>query len=77
MLIKEQEFYDSHKEELRKKYLNKRIVISNNEIRGSYDTDAEALKEALKTMKPGTFMIKLVTATDEETVQRYYSRVYV
>lgn len=76
MLIKEQEFYDSHKEELRKKYLNKRIVISSNEIKGAYDSDAEALKESLKTMKPGSFMIKLVTATDDEKVQRFYSRVY-
>lgn len=76
MLIKEQEFYDSHKEELRKKYLNKRVVISSNEIKGAYDSDAEALKESLKTMKPGSFMIKLVTATDDEKVQRFYSRVY-
>jgi hypothetical protein len=72
----EQSFYDTHKEELRQKYTGKRVVISGNELKGVYDTDAEAFEEASKTMKPGTFMIKLVTKTDEEAIQRYMNRVY-
>ena len=77
MLNNENDFYENHKSELREKYLGKRVVISNSEIKGVYDTDKEALEESLKTMKPGTFMIRLVTATDEERMQRFFSRVYV
>lgn len=39
-------------------------------------TMGDAFNEAIKTMKPGTFMIKIVTATDEEGIQRFISRVY-
>lgn len=77
MLQKEQEFFDTHKEELRKRYLGKRIVISGNEVKGAFNSDEEALTESLKTMAPGSFMIKFVTENDEEQVQRFFSRVYV
>lgn len=77
MLSKEQEYFDSHKEELKKLYLGKRIVISGNEVKGAFNSDEEALSESLKTMAPGSFMIKFVTANDEEQVQRFFSRVYV
>ncbi|MBQ0167859.1 MAG: hypothetical protein KBT02_12195 [Treponema sp.] len=77
MLNNEKNFYENHKEELRAKYLGKRIVIANEEVKGAYDSDAEAMTEALKTLQPGTFMIKFVTPTDEEAVQRFMSRVYV
>lgn len=77
MLTKEQEYFDSHKEELRQKYLGKRIVISGNEVKGVFNSDEEALTESLKTMAPGSFMIKFITADDEEQVQRFFSRVYV
>ena len=77
MLNKEQEFFDSHKEELRKQYLGKRIVISGDEVKGVFTSDEEALTESLKTMAPGTFMIKFITENDEEHVQRFFSRVYV
>lgn len=77
MLEKEQNFFDSHKDELRQKYLGKRIVISGNEVKGVFDSDEEALAEALKTMAPGSFMIKFITENDEEQVQRFFSRVYV
>jgi hypothetical protein len=76
MLEKEQAYFEAHKDELRKNYLGKRIVISGEEIKGAYDTDGEAYTAATKTMKPGSFMIKLVTRTDQESVQRYMNRVY-
>jgi hypothetical protein len=76
MLEKEQAYFKAHKDEFRKKYLGKRIVISGEELKGAYDTDEEAYAAAVKTMKPGSFMIKLVTQTDQESVQRYMNRVY-
>jgi hypothetical protein len=76
MLDREQAYFEAHKDELRKKYLGKRIVIADEEIKGAYDTDAEAYAAAVKTLKPGSFMIKPVTQTDEEAIQRYMNRVY-
>jgi hypothetical protein len=76
MLDREQAYFEAHKDELREKYSGKRIVIAGEEIKGAYDTDAEAYAAAVKTMKPGSFMIKPVTRTDEEAIQRYMNRVY-
>jgi hypothetical protein len=77
MLEKEQAYFETHKDELRQKYAGKRLVISGSEIKGVYDTDGEAFVAATRTMKPGDFMIKLVTRTEEEAIQRYMNRVYV
>jgi hypothetical protein len=76
MLEREQAYFEAHKTELREKYQGKRVVIAGEEIKGAYDTDAEAYAAAVKTMKPGSFMIKPVTRTDEDAVQRYMNRVY-
>lgn len=72
----ENKYYNEHKAEYREKYLGKHIVIFGNELKGVYDNDGEAFNESIKTMAPGTFMIKIVTATDEESIPRFMSRVY-
>lgn len=77
MFGNEQNYFDTHKVELRKKYPGKRVVISGDEIKGIFDSDVEALTESLKTMPPGSFMIKFITDNDDEYVQRFSSRVYV
>jgi uridylate kinase len=76
MLEKEQAYYEAHKAELRARYTGKRIVISGDEVKGAYDSDGEAYSHAIQSIKPGEFMIKLVTATDEEAIQRFMNRVY-
>lgn len=73
----ENKYYNEHKEEYRKKYLGKHLVIHGNELKGVYDNDGDAFNESIKTMEAGTFMIKIVMATDEEEIQRFMSRVYV
>jgi len=77
MLDAENAYFEAHKGELRARYLGKHIVISGNEIRGIYNDPREAYLETIKTMKPGTFMLTPVYATDEEYVQRFRNRVYV
>lgn len=77
MFDTENEFYNEHKDEYRQKYLGKHLVIQDNELKGIYDSDGEALASSLKSMKSGTFMIKVVTPTDEEDIIRFTSRVYV
>ncbi|MDR1470418.1 MAG: hypothetical protein LBT00_14135 [Spirochaetaceae bacterium] len=75
MFDKEEAFFEAHKEEMRVKYTGKRILIVGDEIKGVFDNDGEAYRTAIETMKPGAFMIKRVTRTDDEAVCRYRSRV--
>jgi hypothetical protein len=77
MFEKEEAFYEAHKEDIRAKYTGKRVLIAGQEIKGVFDSDGEAYRAAIETMKPGDFMIKPVTRTDDESVCRYRSRVYV
>jgi hypothetical protein len=77
MLEKEQAYFEARKDALRQKYAGRHLVISGSAIKGVYDTDGEAFAAATRTMKPGDFMIKLVTRTEEESVQKYMNRVYV
>jgi uridylate kinase len=79
MLDREQAYYEAHKEELRKKYIGKKVLIAGDSIKGIYDTDGQAYRAAVQTMKleSGTFMIQDVKETDQEAIQRYMTRVYV
>lgn len=77
MLELETKYFEANKEELRKKYLGKHIVISGAAVVGVYASDNDAYLESIKTIEPGKFMIKLVTKTDAESVQRFMSLVYV
>ncbi|MDR0720501.1 MAG: hypothetical protein LBF78_12760, partial [Treponema sp.] len=43
MLEKEQKYYTGHRDELRGKYLGKRIVIKDDQILGVYDDDMKAI----------------------------------
>ncbi len=76
MFETETAFYNAHKQEFRAKYLNKRVVIQNETLKGVYDTDTEAYAEATRTMRPGTFAIKVVTPTDADEIAHFTSRVY-
>lgn len=76
MFETENAFYNAHKQEFREKYLNKSIVIQNETLKGVYDTDAEAYAGATRTMKPGTFAIKVVAPTDADEIAHFTSRVY-
>jgi hypothetical protein len=77
MLEKEFKYFRDHKDELRNKYLGKTIVIKDDAVVGVFASEAEALREASKKYKLGTFLIQQVSETDEEYIQRFHSRVYV
>ena len=77
MLEKEALYFEEHKVEIREKHLKKYIVIHGNSITGEYNSDEEAFSAASKTFEVGTFMIKYVSETDEEQIQRFTSLIYV
>jgi hypothetical protein len=66
MLEKEQAFYEAHRDELRAKYAGKRVVIVENQVLGSYNTDGEAWDETVKTRQAGSFMIKYIPSNPAE-----------
>jgi hypothetical protein len=79
MLEKEQKFYTDHRDELRGKYLGKRIVIKGDQILGVYEDDMEAINAtAAAGHEPGTFMVKYIPVDPEDEILRIYSPfVYV
>jgi hypothetical protein len=78
MLEKELAYYEKNKENLRKEYLGRYIVIANDAVIGGYESDEAAYAGAMAAnLEPGAFMIRLVSETEEERIQRFTSLVYV
>jgi hypothetical protein len=75
MLEREYAFYQEHKENLKRDYLNKYIVIKDAKVLGAYDSKEMALSETIKTEEMGSFLVQKVSQDDEQLVQRFYSRV--
>ena len=74
-LDREYEFYKANKGSLLPKYEGKFIVIVGKEIVGSFNTREEAIDEAAKDHRPGTFLIQKVCK--EEEVIYFRSRVAI
>lgn len=72
MFEKEQAFYKVHRDELRQKYLGKRVVIADDQILGVYDSDREAMRETVKTRPRGTFMVKYIPVDPKKEIIRFY-----
>ena len=70
MLEKETTYYKAHRTELRTKYAGKRVVIANDTIPGIYDSDREAMRETVKTVPRGSFMVKFIPVDPREEVLR-------
>jgi hypothetical protein len=77
MLEKEYGYFKNHKQELKKKYLGKFIVIKGEKVIGAYLSAGEALKETSQKYKVGTFLIQEIVENDSDIIQRYHSRVFV
>jgi hypothetical protein len=74
MLEREQKFYTDHRDELRKKYLGKRIVIEGDQILGVYEDDMDAIGATTAAgHKLGAFMVKYIPVDPEEETLRIYS----
>lgn len=77
MLEKEFEYFKKHKEDLKKHYMGKFIVIVGHKVIGSYEDSGEALREASKRYKMGSFLIQKISEHDEDYVQRFHSRICI
>ena len=75
MLEKEYQYFQDNRESLVKEYKEKYIVIKENSVIGSYDTETEAFVETTKEYEAGTFLIQHCVSEDETQKQVFHSRV--
>ena len=69
MFEKELQYYNSNKDQLRKQYQGKHIVIAGEHVIGVYDDAGTAYAETSKTIPPGSFMIREIPENIEDEVQ--------
>lgn len=75
MSIKELfQWYLDHQTELVEKYNNRVLLINDNEVKGDFDTEAEAYAFAVKKYKPGSFIIQKCTPGNESYTMTYVTR---
>lgn len=75
MLEKEFQYYLDNQDDLVKIYNNKFIVIKNQTVINSFDSELDAFIVTSKEHEPGTFLIQYCEPGDESYTQSYHSRV--
>jgi hypothetical protein len=68
MFEQEKAFCEAHRDELRKKYPEKYLVIVGDQIIAVYDEAGKAYRETIKMYEPGGFMIRKVPARPEDDI---------
>jgi hypothetical protein len=71
------DYYKRHQAELVSKYAGRFIVIVNDEVIGSYETEADAITSALKEYRLGDFLVQPVGSGEQNITQTFHSRVAV
>jgi len=75
-LKKEFQYYLEHQKELVEQYNGKFVVIKDANVLGPYDNELAAIADAQKkALKPGTFLVQLVSPGDTAYKQTFNSRV--
>lgn len=72
MAIKELfKWYLDHQDELVQKYNGRILVIKDNEVKGDFDSEADAYLYAVKKYELGSFMIQKCTPGEDSYTQTY------
>ena len=74
-LQQEFEYYLEHQQELVRQYRGKFIVIVDQKVVGSYDSELEAVTQASKSYKLGTFLVQRCEPGTEAYTHTYHSRI--
>jgi len=70
MFEQENKFYEENKDNLRRQYLGKEVVIVDDKVIAAYDDVGTAIRETVKTRPLGSFCVKNVPESPEEKVIR-------
>ena len=68
MFEKELQYYNANKTQLRALYHGKHIVIAGENVIGTYDDAGTAYSETVKTVPPGSFMIREIPENIDDEV---------
>ena len=74
-LGKEFKYYIDHQDEMVAKYDGKVIVIKDEDVLGTYDSELAAVTEIRKTHELGTFLVQRVSPGTADISQTFHSRV--
>lgn len=74
-LDKEYQYFKDNRQELLKKHKNKFLVIQNEKIVGSYNTELEAYQESVKKFELGTFLLQQCVEEKSEEKAIFHTRV--
>lgn len=74
-LEKEFKYYIDHQDEMVAKYDGKVIVIKDEDVLGTYDSELAAVTEIRKTHELGTFLVQRVSPGTADISQTFHSRV--
>lgn len=75
MLEKEFQYYLDNQDELVQMYNGKFLVIKNQKVIASYDSEEDAYFESQKEHELGTFLIQKCTPGNDAYTQTFHSRV--
>ena len=76
-LKNEFDYYIQHKDFFIEEYNEKFVSIKNHTVICVADTREEAIKNTVKLgYLMGTFLVQHVSGRDDESIQRFHSRVY-
>jgi hypothetical protein len=74
-LEKEYRYYLAHLSEMVEKFDGKVVVIKDQQVIGTFDSDLAAVAETKKRHAPGTFLVHRVHPDDAEQRWTFHSRV--
>lgn len=76
-LQKQFDYYVTNQDALVEKYRGKYVVIANESVVETFDSEMGAYAFATERFVPGTFMIQLVMPGKENYSQTFHSRVAI
>jgi len=75
ILEKEFKYYIDNQKEFVDKYNGKFIVIKDQQVIGTYDSEVEAIESTKDKHEMGTFLVQKCEPGSESYTQTYHSRV--
>jgi hypothetical protein len=73
MIKKDFQYYLDHQNELVKQYNGKYLIIKDQTVVDSYDTETDALFKSQKKYQPGTYIIQRCSSGDKDYTIRFSS----
>ena len=74
-LKREFDYYLAHQAELVRQYEGKFIVLKNEQVIGSYDSELQAVRETAKSEALGTFLVQKCEPGQDSVTNVFHSRV--